>query len=268
MGYYNDSINMGSNRGWVSAETVAACRAFLSASQDPRRGTGKKKDLLVKKCHKRYVELMNGIKSTNKDVNYPDRSGEAVIQRYKKAKAECIKFDSIVSQIKSRSPTGSPTDEDIDRAALAIYNEEATISQSYTYLSNRTQDVGDHFPFADALKLFRDTYAWEMCIESKASHQKYRATLLNDKASSASEDMDQRTVPSNKESSDYIAPESSDLMSIINQPNQTDVANIPSADPNESNHVEPTKKSEETPSKSRPIGNKRSLEMMKQCAAL
>ena len=45
-------VNMGTSKGWTSAETVAACQDYISASEDPRCRSGKKKINFIEKCLK------------------------------------------------------------------------------------------------------------------------------------------------------------------------------------------------------------------------
>lgn len=63
-------------------------------------------------------------------------TGEDILQRYKKIRCDCIKLEGIIMSINAKSPTGSPAEEDTFRAATAVYNGEANISNMYGYFDD------------------------------------------------------------------------------------------------------------------------------------
>lgn len=158
---------MGTGKGWSTEETVSACIAYVSASEDPRSGNGKKRDLFVSQILAIYVKKMDDVRCKQPLVSYPERTGEAISQRYRKARCECIKFEGLILSVKAREPTGSPSEEDIERAALAVYNGEVNISNMYTYLRDSTVDVGVDFLFRDALIFLRETHTWHYVLLSR-----------------------------------------------------------------------------------------------------
>lgn len=160
---------MGSGRGWTTEETVAACQAYVSASEDPRSGNGKKKDLFSAQVLECYKNFMKEVTHKNPRFNYPDRTGDAIIQRYRKAKCEGIKYEGIIATIKAKKPTGDPTEEDIERAALAVYNGDAKVCDLYTYLRDFSVSAGPEFPLKDALFYLRQTNTWAYILLSRQS---------------------------------------------------------------------------------------------------
>lgn len=52
----------------------------------------------------------------------------------RKERCECLKLEGIVQTILARGPTGYPTDDDIGRAALDVYNGDATVGKMYMYI--------------------------------------------------------------------------------------------------------------------------------------
>lgn len=157
---------MGSGKGWSQLETKNACRAYVVASEDPTKGTSRKKDAFTAAVLEEYKNLMNNEKQSD-GVRYVDRTGDAICQRFRKARCECLKFEAFIKQINNRNPTGSPTSDDIKRTALAIYNGEGTIGTMYTYIQGRTLDVGPEFPFMEALSFLRATHTWNLLLQSQ-----------------------------------------------------------------------------------------------------
>lgn len=49
--------------------------------------------------------------------------------------------------MKARKLTDSQTDEDIQRAAVSIYNGKCTLGTMYTFLRSCTTDVVPEFPY-------------------------------------------------------------------------------------------------------------------------
>lgn len=138
---------MGSGKGWKSEETVAACKAYVSASEDPRNGNGKKKDVFANQVLEFYKCYIAEVKTKNTQVAYSDCIGEAVMQFYRKAHRECLKFGGIVESIIAKRPTVDPSEEDIGRVALAVYNGDARIGDMYTYIADGNVDPRPDFQF-------------------------------------------------------------------------------------------------------------------------
>ena len=232
---------MGAGKGWSSEETVFACRAYQTASEDPRKGNGKKKDVFAAQVLEVYNSLIGLCRVDNGTPMYNDRTGEAIIQRCRKARCECIKFEGIVNSIKARDPTGSPTDEQIERAALAVYNGEANLSQMYSYFTDRTKDAGSAFVFYDSLKFFRTTHTWKMISVSKSKN----VALHQPQAPTVSPSENEDTVVANDEASQSLAK-----------------VNFESPSPQLSHPPS------QSPTPTRPSGTKRSIDNAKQMLAL
>lgn len=165
---------MGAGKGWTAEESVTACKSFTAASEDPQAGSGKKKDVFLGQVLDVYDELMLEVKRKNPQVEYPARTGDAVAQRHRKAKCESLKFEGIIASIKAKNPTGSPSEEDITRAAQAVYNGDATIANMYTYFRDSSVDAGAQFPFLDCLWYLRQTISWQFIVSSKQKKREKR----------------------------------------------------------------------------------------------
>lgn len=66
---------------WSTEETVAAFKTFIEASEDPRSGNGKSKDILVAQALGYYVKTMEQMRRGNPQMRYPDHTVDAVSQR-------------------------------------------------------------------------------------------------------------------------------------------------------------------------------------------
>lgn len=98
---------MGTGKGWSQLETAIACRAYQTASKDHRKGSGKKKELFTAQVLEIYETHIKLPRMTNETSSYPALIGEEIIQRFRKERCECIKFEGIIKSIKERKPTGS-----------------------------------------------------------------------------------------------------------------------------------------------------------------
>lgn len=100
-------------------------------------------------------------------TTYPSQSDYVIMQRFRKARFEALKTEGIITAINSKFFTGSPTEEDIERTALAIYNDEGKLGTTFTFLRSFTLDVGQEFPFKEAFKYLRTTKTWDILIQSR-----------------------------------------------------------------------------------------------------
>lgn len=73
-------------------------------------------------------------------------------------------MEGIIDAINSKNPTGSPSEEDIRRAALAVCNGDATIGNMYTHLREESANCGPGFLFLDRLFYLRTTHAWGLLM--------------------------------------------------------------------------------------------------------
>ena len=89
------------------------------------------------------------------------------LQRYRKARCNCIKFDAIFMRMHAEDPTGAPSDDYFIRAATAVFNAEANISNMYSLFQDKDLETGPKFEFLDALLFLRSTRQWDFVIQSK-----------------------------------------------------------------------------------------------------
>ena len=76
-------------------------------------------------------------------------------------------MEGIIAYIKGKNPTGSPSDEDIFRAATAVYNGDTTVGNMYSYFNDKTLSVGPPFASTLCLQYLRTTHTWKLNFLSK-----------------------------------------------------------------------------------------------------
>ena len=163
---------MGSGKGWSTFETVAACKAFVAASEDPKSGAGEKKEKFQGEILNVFNNIVNDEKERDKGFPPPQRTESAILQRYKKARCDCIKFEGIIMRMHAKTPTGAPSDEDFIRAATAVFNADANISNMYSFFQDKDLETGPKFEFLDALLFLRSTRQWDLVVQSKLEGRK------------------------------------------------------------------------------------------------
>lgn len=164
---------MGTGKGWSAEESAAACKAYIKASEDSRQGSGKKKDVFEGEVLVAYTELLTAMLEDD-EKSYTERTGDAIIQRCRKARCECLTFECIVAAIKAKKPTGAPNENEIERDDLAVYNGESIIGNMYTFFMDATIDLGPPFVFKDALEYLRTTSTWYLVLLSKQAAKEKR----------------------------------------------------------------------------------------------
>ena len=121
----------------------------MVAFEDPIAGSGKKKELFHKHVLSLYKSTMEDVKKKSPDTDYAASTGDANSQRFVNARCECLKFEAIISSIKAKQPTASTSKKGIQRAAQALYNGDATVSDMYTYFRDQSVDLGASFSFIE-----------------------------------------------------------------------------------------------------------------------
>jgi hypothetical protein len=164
---------MGTGKGWSEKESLLACKAFVAASEDPTHGNGKKRESFAGEVLNHYERLWKELRAEEPvHDDLEKRSGDAVLQRYKKVRAEALKFEGFLKTIRSGRPTGDPRTEDMERAATAMYNGRAEVSDMYSYMTENHADPGREFPFLKCLYYLRTTTQWRTMQLSSTEFQR------------------------------------------------------------------------------------------------
>lgn len=198
-------------KGGSRIETVAACKASVTASEDPQKESGCKKEVFAAKV----LEVYERIFCTDVDRREVlKRPCDALGQRFRRARCEYLKFDGIKVSIKAQNPTWSLTDEDIERAGLAFYNGEATLSQMYTFLRSRTAGARAESSFKDALYYLQTTNVWAFFTASQSERPPIAAPVVEQEEES-SEQIEAQEENALNESMKVSAQSSTDDLSSI-----------------------------------------------------
>jgi hypothetical protein len=87
-------------------------KPFVAASEDPIHGNGKKRESFAGEVPNHYERLWKELKAEERvHGDLEKRSGAAVLQRYKKVRAEVLKFAGFLKTLCSGRPTGDPMTE-------------------------------------------------------------------------------------------------------------------------------------------------------------
>lgn len=160
--------DMGRGKGWCADEELLACKAWLQASEDAKRGSSQKMAALQARAAKNFERMLQEQQNLGwkRETNI-ERSGESIIQRAKKVKKSCIVFQGYIEQLRAANLTGAPTDRDILQAAQAAYNNRIDVSKGsdrrhiYRFFGDDPSDLGPRFPHMKCYLWLRETSFWE-----------------------------------------------------------------------------------------------------------
>lgn len=96
-----------------------------------------------------------------KSKNIMERTSTAIASHYKKCNKHAFIFDCHILTIKKSKPSGDPNKEDIERAALAIYNKEAYVKDMYWY-SKGQESPGKSFTYLPEYRYLKKTANFKM----------------------------------------------------------------------------------------------------------
>lgn len=160
---------MGAGKGWSQHENLLACKAFVTASQNSKKGNGQKTHKFEKQIENEFISLVEDLKQSDNEFQ-PScmRSGSSISQRFKAIRKACLIYHGTVEQINNSKPTGCPSDHDIRTAATALYNGIATIKDVYRYFAKEDLKVGKPFLYMNCYLWLLDTYLWKMIVHATA----------------------------------------------------------------------------------------------------
>jgi hypothetical protein len=88
-----------------------------------------------------------------KERTWSERPAAACTKRWALIYRSCLKLESCMETVRAMELTGTPTDEELWRLGVGIYNGTVKPSHAYDVIRNPAYVVGDEFPF-------RDCHAW------------------------------------------------------------------------------------------------------------
>lgn len=132
------------------------------------------------------------------DSSSVERTGEAFIQRYGRARCKCLKSEGIPWFPAARIPTCSPSIEDRNCAVLAVYNSKATALQMYTYLTDKYLSPGPPFVFQKVLQYLWTAPTWSMLLELQEAAKANAESSRTHEEEASSEEYVERAVLAEK----------------------------------------------------------------------
>jgi hypothetical protein len=185
---------MGTGKGWSEIESLWACKAFIRASENPIVGNGQTATDFAKRIKCRWSDIISDAEETSKtsDVvpsSAPTRTGEAILQHFRKVRKDCIKFFALNQQVKEMKPTGEPRRVDFERIATALWNTKGDDKKSSAVKQRMYDYIGDEPNVKNPGPRFRFMHAYKY-LETCAQHN-----LTLGAVTSASPDKSASTAP-------------------------------------------------------------------------
>lgn len=183
---------MGRGKSWTPEEDLIACTAYVraweSCKDDGNRRNASLEARLLTLYQQLFEQKTRENPSWNRKVEPQERSGNAIRQRIKEIRDVCFKFNAILDNIKSGKLTQNPSEEDIERAAIALYYEECTLDQVHLYFGyNRQREPTTEFHLLRCFRYLRTTNLWK--------HIKKGSNALNPRAKNFNDDDDNKSDP-------------------------------------------------------------------------
>jgi hypothetical protein len=166
----------GRGLGWSDDELTALMVQGYDVSCDPVVGAGQKADKFADRIRTSFLQKMppdacsaTGTKCALDNRRWRGRQVGACFRKYKEVIRVCTRMRELQKRVQGLQFTGAPSEEDLDRVALALFNNVVTISDRelmYTIVSNPGYNVG-RFEYAKQFKfLLQQTTLLEAGISS------------------------------------------------------------------------------------------------------
>jgi hypothetical protein len=165
---------MGTGKSWLEIESLWACKAFVRASENPIVGNGQTATDFSMRIKRRWSEIVSDAQETSKtsDVvpsSAPTRTGDAILQHFRKVRKDCIKFFALTQQVKEMKPTGEPRRLDLERVATALWNAKGDDKKSSAVKQSMYEYIGDEPNVKDPGPRFKFMHAYKY-LETCAQH--------------------------------------------------------------------------------------------------
>jgi hypothetical protein len=166
-------------RAWTKAEDIACVKAFVIVSEDPKKGVSQKRADFMTAIF--YVFSKFGKENHSDEFEqpglWPCRSAQSVFQRYKRLKAECLRFEGEYRRASGSHLTGEPRDDDYVRIATAKVNltsgkiQDSESGHIYEYVGTNAKSPGPAFEHLAVWKQLRETSLFQQLAVSKESQE-------------------------------------------------------------------------------------------------
>lgn len=156
----DDGRKTGKGPSWNDAQNLALSKdAFISCSS-PKDGASMTSSRLGKRIRASFIKDMTMPSDAGTDGRkggllderrWDGRRFEAWLKQWNKMKRECTKFYSAYKRVTAIELTGSPSKQDIDRCATAMYNDGSSVSSHlYDFIRNADHRIRKPFNFTNA----------------------------------------------------------------------------------------------------------------------
>jgi hypothetical protein len=144
--------------GWSDDENLALCLAAAFVSQDSIMGASMRQVQYARRIRGAFIKnLLRPADACSQDGTgcaldrrrWDGRTAVSCGKPWSKVKAACVKLHACVSRIKRMELTRAPTDDDLLRCALALFNLGASVTSClYDVIRAKSYPVGKEFPFS------------------------------------------------------------------------------------------------------------------------
>ena len=115
-------------------------------------GANQRREAFDQRVHKEFLSFLPPGVNGEETSRWLSRSARAVGKQYKTIRAACIKMYSKVEMVRAADLSGEPTDDDVWRIALLLYNGEGFLSDAYMVMNDKSYNIGPKFPHEASYK--------------------------------------------------------------------------------------------------------------------
>jgi hypothetical protein len=142
---------------WQVEEDIAIVAAVTSLPGASVDGANMKVEDWARKVRDEFIRKATVLP---KERTWSERPAAACTKRWALIYRSCLKFESCMGTVRAMELTGSPTDEELRRVGVGIYNGAVKPSHAYDVIRNPAYVVGDDFPFQDCHAWLKSQSDW------------------------------------------------------------------------------------------------------------
>jgi hypothetical protein len=86
------------------------------------------------------------------------RSGRSCVEKWETVIREYAMLHSRLRQAQRADPTGNPSEADVMRVAVGLFNKRANLSDMYDVINNKSYDIGKSFPMMNCYDLLCEQF--------------------------------------------------------------------------------------------------------------
>jgi hypothetical protein len=149
----------GRGRAWLPDENISVVLAACHLPDASIDGANMRAATYEQKIYSQFVKHAPSLEELpDQSKLWRGRSPRSCLDQWKRIQKDCTSLHGRLQQVQRANPTGNPSEADMIRVAVGLFNKEVTLSDMYLVIQNRTYNIGKRFFLMNCYEVMRERF--------------------------------------------------------------------------------------------------------------